>query len=98
MIDMSYREGNKVVNLKQTNEYEVTVGQVGIITFVDISDSYLTYKVQWDNVGHSVWWENADLSPYTVDDDMECGWKTRALRAERQLKELKEALKTLSEG
>lgn len=98
MIDQSYVVGDRVVNKDAHNDYGVNVDEVGTIVGVDLDDKFQTYRVRWPSDSVPVWWGNADLEPDYRSDDMECNWKNRALRAETQLKELKDALKTLSEG
>jgi hypothetical protein len=100
MIDLQ-RVGDKVVFIgPHDNVEEIPVGDVGVITVVDESDRYMTYKVQFSSKGHSVWVDNPDLeilATHTKDVD-HCGWRDRAMKAETELKELKKALATLSEG
>lgn len=100
MIDMSYAVGDRVRNITEEHDFSVDLGDVGVITQVDPDDKVMTYKVLWrQSDSYPVWWCNTDLDPVVVaDDNMECNWKSRALKAEKEIRELKNALKTLSEG
>lgn len=98
MIDQSYEIGDRVLNKDAHNDYGVSVGDIGTIVEVDLDDKFQTYRVRWPSDSFPVWWANADLEPDYRSDDMDCNWKTRALRAEKKLREFKEALKTLAEG
>lgn len=83
------------------NGDDIPTGSQGHISYIDEADAYLTYKVQFPNKDWSVWVENKHLVPVplvTLQDTEHCGWRDRALKAEKELAELKKALKTLSEG
>lgn len=101
MIDLRQKAGTKVKFLGPVYpDLEVKVGEVGTIVSVDDEDNSMTYKVEFPGVDYSYWIGNDRL--VVAEDDPEeselCGWKPRALKAEKELKELKNALKTLSEG
>jgi hypothetical protein len=99
MIDRYRKVGDKVVFVGGSdNVEEIPVGAIGVIKLVDSSDAYMTYKVQFPTKDYAVWVDNPDLEIASTEDDEPCGWKTRALKAESELNELKKALKTLSEG
>jgi hypothetical protein len=93
--------GDKVVNTSPDNTYNVPMGEIGTVTEVDISDIAQTYRVKWPDESWSLWWYNSELEPFRnppADEETVCGWQARALKAELELAELKNALKTLSEG
>jgi hypothetical protein len=101
MIDMDENVGTKVVLTgPDMTDFGISTGTIGVIEAVDDGDSYMTYKVRFPSPGYAVWVSNDRLDVVTSDpaDDEPCGWKTRALKTEAELQELKKALKTLAEG
>jgi hypothetical protein len=96
-----YKVGDKVVYVGPAdNGDDIAVGAEGEISYVDAADAYMTYKIQFPSKDWSVWVENKNLivAPRVAAEDTEhCGWRDRALKAENELKELKQAIKTLSE-
>lgn len=101
MIEMDENVGTKVILTgPDMDDFGINTGTIGVIEAIDDGDPYMTYKVRFPSPGYGVWVSNNRLDVFTGDpaDDEPCGWKTRALKAESELKELKKALKTLSEG
>lgn len=97
-----HKVGDRVVYIGPSdNGDDIPTGSHGIISYVDVADNFMTYKVQFASKDWSVWVENKNLliAPDIASEDTEhCGWRDRALKAENELSELKKALKTLSEG
>lgn len=97
-----HKVGDKVVYIGPSdNGDDIPTGSQGTISYVDLADNIMTYKVQFPSKDWSVWVENRHLliAPGITSEDTEhCGWRDRALKAEKELSELKKALKTLSEG
>ena len=105
MIDLEQSLGTKVkfvgpMTMTYAGDYGLSLGDVGIIDYIDPEDEYMTYRVKFPHRDNGLWVSNNRLDVLTpsVDDDEPCGWKVRALKAEAEIKELKQALKTLSEG
>lgn len=98
MINLYYHIGQEVRYCGTAGELGANPGDVGIVTEVDISDNYMTYRVQFPAASKSYWHLNHNLEPLRGSDEPVCGWKEVALRLQAELEELKNALKTLSEG
>lgn len=100
MIDNTLEVGNQVRFIGNSSYWEVAFGELGIITEVDGDDANETYRVTFPRVGEPKWFYNRDLESVKINpvEDTVCGWQARALKAEAEIKELKQALKTLSEG
>lgn len=97
MLSVDLKLGDSVKFISERDFLDASKGDIGIITEIDTSDYDMTYRVMFISGGPSYWYHNRDLEQ-VFSEDMECNWKNRALLAEKQLQELKEALKTLAEG
>lgn len=95
-----HKIGDRVIYIGSSNNGDdIPNGAEGVISHVDTADAYMTYKVQFPHKDYSVWIDNKDLVIAAGEEDTEhCGWRDRALKAEKELNELKKALKTLAEG
>lgn len=105
MLSRDLPLGTKLKFVGPTNpsyhdDYGLRLGDVGVIDYIDTDDADMTYRVKFPCRDWGVWIGNHHLALVeTVPEEPElCGWKDRALKAEKELKEFKEALKTLSEG
>lgn len=104
MLDAGLPVGTKVMFVgpltpAYQDDYGLSLGDVGVIDVVD-DDAYMPYRVKFPSRDWGVW-VSANRMALATDDSEEpelCGWKVRALKAESELKELKKALSTLSEG
>lgn len=104
MLDTDLPIGTKVVFVgpltsSYADDYGLSLGDVGVIDVLDPDDEYMPYRVKFPCRDWGVWVSVSRLA--LAENDPEepelCGWKVRALRAEAEIKELKKALKTLSE-
>lgn len=104
MIDLEQQIGTNIIFVgpltpTYRDAYGLEVGDRGVIDYVDPDDEYMTYRIKFPHRDNGLWISNTRLvvAEAGVEDTELCGWKPRALKAEKELRELKKALKTLSE-
>lgn len=96
MIELNRGVGDRVRYIDDIPELGASQGDEGVIVEVDPDDDTMTYKVSFPNVTQAYWHLNSRIE--MIGQETVCGWQERALKAEAELKELRAALKTLSEG